>query len=327
MFCQKLQKHNNQCLQANVPIRSIKQLEIGVPMSDGFDETGLTLQREIIKQLLLHCGSISESIYLTRNTNTKIELDNIAQLKTIFHDKLQHFHLGRGSKFQATIKSKMHMNLKKHDDKVGNLKAITIGSSWWDTSVNVRVLDTLKFFDLFSMRYNIQCYTIEWAAPTDVAKNLIERDCDVKILNKIFFEDYDKHPFLSKIEICLTYDFNHHYKQLFIDRKFDLPYFKTIEINFKGEPLTDALIQPYHKSLTFERQPFRDLQSLFDQTCNQQHAIDKSVIEFEMKDVEQGIESFCIIFQNVLSWLKKKQTMHGRPYHQAVTGCKIVFIL
>ena len=64
------------------------------------------------------------------------------------------------------------------------------------------------------------------------------------VLNKIFFEDYDKHPLLNEIKITLhdiktlfnlaklLYYFNQHYKQLFDERKFYLKHFEKIEVNF-----------------------------------------------------------------------------------------------
>ena len=187
------------------------------------------------------------------------------------------------------------------------------------------------------MRRNVQCYTIKWY-PSNHATYDPNIDSSIVILSKIFFQDYDKHPFLKKIKIVfgddenlfylgkLLYYFNQHYQKLFVERKLYLKHFQIIELNVNivKSVFTNNVIKSF--GYNNASQTCGDMSTMFDQTSNKEYPIDKKVIE--IKNVKQGLDSFGIIYHNIVSWLRARQLQQGEKYYkEAVKDCTVLFVL
>ena len=179
------------------------------------------------------------------------------------------------------------------------LNTIDVDENHYQADVS-NLTDTLESFDTFKMRRSIQCYTIEWnpSARATCDPNAYV-DSSIVILNKIFFQDYDKHPLLKKVKIIfdddrhlfylakLLYYFNQHYKQLFVERRLYLKHFQLIDVGVKSLLMFenhDQLIESFTDNN--DTRECGDMSIMFDQTSNKEYPVDKKVIEIE--DVNQG---------------------------------------
>ena len=331
IFCDNLKSCDNMN-------KHIGELQLLIPSYRWDSDEQTHSHYEMVKKLLLSCGCVAQSIYLLENTKTKI--DNQAELTQIFHNDLTHLTLGGDASLIIKIDKKntdIGRDEKQATDKnkkfqIGMLNTIAIEATGYQKEIT-NLLDTLKSFDIFEMRRNVQCYSVDWnpfyrALPDPVI------DPTIKVLNKIFFQDYDKHPLLREIKITcyddnhlfnlakLLYYFNQHYQKLFVERKAYLKHFEKIEVNFeKVNTDTDGLIEPLTKA-----QRRGCLSSMFGQTSNQEYPVGKKVIE--IKHVKQGIESFAVIYQNIVAWLKARQIQHGKQCcKDAIKHCKVVFVV
>ena len=337
-FCKNLDDYKNECVKSDCNVmRNIEELELRVELYDAQYEPHADPKIQALKQLLLSCGSIAHSIFLCSSTNAII--NNIQELKTIFHTNLIHFRLG----WHASItmrETTRHNDQAPKDIKIGMLKRIGVEAD--DVQyANDAVFNTFELFDRFDMRRNVECYTVNWRQPFRIPFSHGEDDdISLVILNKIFFQDYDKHPLLRAIEIVfnddgnlfrfakLLYYFNQHYERLFVERRLYLKHFEKIEVNLQLKHLyAEQLIVPYHDDTSPHDHPTGNDEhsTIFDQTSNETYPIDKKIIEIE--GVKQGIQSFGAIYQNVIVWLQAKQIHHRKQlYREAVQNCKIVFV-
>ena len=135
----------------------------------------------------------------------------------------------------------------------------------------------------------------------------------VNVYDKIFFQDYDKHPLLKSIIIkfgdnehlvgltgLLLY-FHQHYKKLFVERKLYLPHFQTIEIEIDTRWAPSA----------FHRFDKTTNQEFFGQERNKEYSIDCKTIEIKSSELTQGIESFGTFYKNVLYWWQRREDKFG----------------
>ena len=333
LFCDELEKYKSRCLSA----RNINEFLLDSSYVSGDSEQTMTVNKQITKRLLMTCGNISLSIYLTDATSTTVE--SLQELKTIFHDNLSHFHFSRIEfNLKPNIRhdqmlsqpSKKEYTQLKTVETVGNLKGIGIIASM---SHNSLIGDSLDCFDMFSMRNNVESYTIEWQP--DRCMHYDEYDVSYSSLCKILFHDYDKHPLLKRVKISFIDDcnltcfarllsfFNMNYNELFIERKVDLKYFEKIEVIVE-DIAKNSLIERYPIDMDGFYAPNDDMKTIFEQKSDKEYSVDQTTIE--IKHVKGNIESFGVVYQNVIRWVQARQAQFEPQYYQdVVRNSRIVF--
>ena len=199
------------------------------------------------------------------------------------------------------------------------------------------------------MRRNIHKYTLHWNQRGMYGNNQISLKIGrqaADLFDKLFLKDYEKHQLLQEITIDLTVDdchlfglarfllyFNEHYSELFVERKLYLKHFKQISIKYNeiengkvNGKHTKKIQLPHQKS--FAAADTRNsrikpelFNKLFMQKMNEKYSIEKNVIQIKQMVLTDELESFGVIYQNVLNWLQQRQVEYS------VNGCKIVFVI
>ena len=337
-FCTKFDEYKDSTdMDNNNKLRCIKKFDLDAGhlwlMRPGETKTAA---QHATKQLLIRLCNISESVSLSTGV---LVINTIEDLQTIFHARLKHLYLSS----RSTIELDKSLNNDSINNK--NLQEIakveSVGIHLNDNGIvgtsNACTIKSFGFLDLFSMRSGIKCYTIHWECSSSI--NYFHSDDDdvmnvfgskLDILDKIFFQDYDKHSLLEKILIkfedeCdltvfarLLMYFNQHYNKLFVERKLYLKNFKCIEIEFDGiirQFFGDSMISEY--KCTDNGVP-NDKEMIFFQQSDKEYPIYQNTIE--IKNIKQGIESFGIVYKNVFNWLKSRQQESSS--HE-INGCKI----
>ena len=279
------------------------------------------------------------------HTTLNIELESMEQLEKIIHKNLVHIGLELSSSLQFTIKGDASTAAKKTKVKVntavGNLKSISIVIHWLELD-NLAVFQTLRNFDKFLIRHHVQCYMIDWDVGLDDFLMYVEgwKTHKFQIFEQILFQDYDKHPYLEKIQILLDADphlcrlanvlayFGYHCQQLFEETKFHLTSLNKIEIKFK-ETFKNHLITPFDYD-AYGLYP--QLKSMMNQTSNEKYSVNKNVIKIDIKQEKEAMKSFGIIYQNVVCWLQARQIQRKNKSQNhtrkgSIKNCKLVLVL
>ena len=273
------------------------------------------------KRMILRFGSISKSIHLSK---TKLTFERISEVKSVFHPDLRHLY------FDYSAPIIINFDVKNIENHVASLERITFNTSMFGSREdNPSCIDTLNELDKVGIRQNIKLYTLEWNPRYTSSDNLgyiltLDIGRDVHVFDKIFFQDYDKHPLLESITVEFMDDdylfglarlliyISQHYKQLFVQRKLYLRHFETIEIDLVGIWVSADQLQPVH----VQRYPHQtNNPEFFQQNRNEEYSIDDKRIEIKSSQLKEGIESFGIIFQNIFYWLQRMKQK----------SCNIVF--
>ena len=261
------------------------------------------------KSLFTRFGNISKSIVLF---NTKLAIETISELTSIFHPDLRHIYFD--------YSSEVVINIENVKNSVGMFTS-SLQSIEFDTRKRKNVancIDTLNEFDKMGIRQSIKRYTLHWSTrhPFFSGSLRLEIDDDARnVFDKIFFQDCDKYPLLESIVIkfqdniyllgvirLLLY-FNQHYKQLFVERKLYLGHFQAIEVDIDNRWMSGDRL---------ERYPDAAMNSeFFDQGRNKEYSIDDKRVEIKSHELKQGIDSFGIIYQNIFHWLSRRQDQSG----------------
>ena len=142
------------------------------------------------------------------------------------------------------------------------------------------------------------------------------------MLEKITIQ-FSDNCYLFGLAKLLLY-FYQHYKQLFIDRKLHLKYFKKIEIVFNEMDAigyaNDYTIQQYQAGLVAQ-----NVREFFIQTRTHEYSTDRKNVEINVENVKEGIESFGTIYQNLFYWLQQIQKNSFEDDENAIEGCTIAF--
>ena len=298
-------------------IRCIKQFEFQtfVMAYMVYEPESINCCKLLSKRLLTRFGSISKSIHLT---GTKLTFDAASEIKRFFHPGLSHIYL---DSYSSII---INTDVKNIENSVGSLKNITFNTSDYRQD-DPKCIDTLNEFDKLGIRRNIKQYVLRWGPPYTSSRNvgiMILRIGNVAdVFDKIFFQDYDKHPLLKSIIIKFHDDkylfgiarlllyFHQHYKKLFVERKLYLKHFETIEMHIDSIWMGVDEIQRYPHATTNTQ--------FFQQERNKEYSIDDKTIEISSSEFETQIESFGIIYQNIFHWLQRKKDK----------SCKIIFVI
>ena len=258
----------------------------------------------------IQSSSKTPNIQITKRQSTK--LPNVLSTKDDF-----------GSKPLKSGRKRQYLPL--HKTKCAIFFAISLKGLGFDQTLIInRVVETITWWDKFSMRRNIKLYNFDLITHN---RETLHMGSITAIFDKILLQHYDKHPLLQQVifQMCDDYYlfglarlllyFNQNFKQLFMRRKLYLKHFKKIKIHFhhvitrRGDVDTNI------------RQPTANMiadNAIFAQNSNQEYPVDENVIE--IKQVKEGIESFGIIFRNVLNWLRARQEKFS-----SIRDCQIVF--
>ena len=294
-------------------IRGIKQFKLESFVVADAPEY-INCVNSLSKRLFLRFGSISKSIHLLK---TKLTFDSISEINRFFHPDLKHIYFNSYSSIVINI----NVDVKNVEHSVGSLQHIAFDTNRFRQDVPSRI-DTLNAFDKLGIRRNIKQYTLHWIPPYTADRIFgmalaLDIGTAVSIFDKIFFQDYDKHPLLESIIIkfndnkylfgiarLLLY-FHQHYQQLFVERNLYLAHFQTIEIHIDNV-WTEA-------NGELERYPHdTSNQEFFEQERNNEYSIDDQIIEIKSSKFEQEIESFGIIYQNIFYWLQRMKKKSGK---------------
>ena len=193
-------------------IGCIKEFELHVDRWLTTDDDGARAARvqRATKQLIMRLGNICQSMRLYK---TKIVISTIDELQTIFHPNLKHLYLSRFAtivfKEIGTKSIVNHMNKCNKMAKIENIGVHLESEVNGDT--NQRTIKTFNALDTFMLRKCVKCYTIHLHATSGVIyfrdnnndsnDKFNVYDDKLDILDKIFFQDYDKHPLLEKIKV------------------------------------------------------------------------------------------------------------------------------
>ena len=345
MFCTYWDNHiKSMKLNSNgLTLRWIERLEIRT----------LALESSVIR-LLTRIGTISKCIQLQ---HTKLTIVSIKELEEIFHSRLNHIEIDQFSQISIEINddttsstsTKNSNNIIKNSNmKLGFLEKISIHSDNKWMGNYTACINTLNGLDIFSMRRNVTEYNViseqEPLYYGTESDSIMENLCIYVfriLLDKILFQDCDKHPLLETIKITLKDDFclfglmkclayiNQNYNQLFIQRKSYLKNFKKIEIDIlkicccyiNEEPSVDIracesrfIVDGYQMS--------KEVIAFLQQKFNKEYSIDDNEITMHLSAVKKGVESFGTVFRNIFHWLQRKQ--HSQ---MAINGCKITFVI
>ena len=292
-------------------LRCIKRFEfdslLGTKTQESIDCMNL-----LAKRLLIRFGNISKSIYLF---STQLTLQSISEIKRIFHPDLRHVFFNNSAKLQMIVDD-------DRDGKILTSSAVNIATSLKCVSLDTRLragsdptcVDVLNELDKFDIRRNVEKYIIHWWPPTAFHQRLVTLNIGnaVNIFDKIFFQDYDKHPLLKSIIIKFQDDryllglarlllyFHQHYKQIFVERKLCLTHFRTIEIEIDRVWMLEDGLQRYPHATSNPE--------FFAQRRNEEYSIDDNKIDIKSCQFKQGIESFGIIYENIFYWLSRLQS-------------------
>ena len=285
----------------------------------------------MVPRILMSIGTIAESICLLSGV---LLIESMKELQTIFHSKLKKLRLTQKSAIDVNINcnhidsntNKNKKNDKNNGIKIGDLESIELDLSHY-FSFNELVIHSLNILNRFSIQRLIKTYSIDWK-PDEYyfIGGLVENSNIIGILDKLLFQDYDKHPLLEKLVIgvgdevdlsgfarLLIY-FNDRYKKLFGDeRKLYLKHFEKIEIEFRDIQSKIELHEPV------DGEEYNQREMIFLQNSNQEYTIDLRIIE--IANIKQGIEHFGIIYQNVFKWL---QSIQNRSCDGAVNGHNVI---
>ena len=91
IFCNDLKNYQNKCTNTK-SMRNIGKFQLVIPSYSWDDNETLASKYKVVKKLLLGCGCIAQGIYL--GDNTKITIDDVKELKMIFHNNITWFRLG-----------------------------------------------------------------------------------------------------------------------------------------------------------------------------------------------------------------------------------------
>ena len=64
---------------------------------------------------------------------------------------------------------------------------------------------------------------------------------------------------------------------------------------------------------------------IFTQQSSQDYPIDKKIVQ--IKNIQQGIEPFGVIYQNVFKWLQTIQAQSSSNAQIAISGCKVALLV
>ena len=264
------------------------------------------------KRVLMRFGSISKSIHLR---DIKLTFHTISELKTFFHSDLRHIYLDDSSSIIIKIDMK---NIENVENSGSILTSSLESIEFWTTGSNMaRCMNALNEFDKFDVRLSVKQYIVHWSPPSSIRSEGLYVGDIAGVLEKVFFQDYDKHPLLESIVIKfndnrylfglarLLVFFHEHYQQLFVQRKLSLPHYQTIEIDIEkiAEPLTIAYGTEYPE--------------FFEQKRNKEYSMDDKRVEIKSSQLKYEMESFATIYQNVFCSLQKIQDK----------SCKITFCI
>ena len=326
-FCTQLKKYKKHCIKSGTKMKMISELEIKYH----------NCRSGIMKRLLLGCRGIYQSLYLGNNTNVRFKRCTLKDLNNIFDKNLIHLRFGSGAsiQFNVNINNKKHNNDDGNDTGIiGSLKKISFEAVVFNGSCNNNgILQSLKCLDQFSMRGNVECYSINWYPGDSEYHNDKFDDSSYDVLNKIFL-DYDKHPMLKQIKISFVASlglygltslfayFNKYYQNIFGQRKLNQKYFEKIEIHFnvkaKKRRNSNHMAAPHHYNMTHA------LKQMLGQKVTKRYPGDENAIQ--IKDANQGIDSFCSIYRNVIVWLQLRQEKFAPNFGEGLKNCKIVFL-
>ena len=130
-------------------IRGIKQFEFEL------GGTRSKIMNSLSKRLFLRFGSISKSIHLC---NTKLSLDTISEIKSIFHANLKHMYFDYSSEIHINV------DVKNIENSVEIVQPL-LESIEFDTRKRQHVancISTLNQFDQFGIRRSIKQYIVHW---------------------------------------------------------------------------------------------------------------------------------------------------------------------
>ena len=342
LFCNKFD--NVKHLLGIENMRIINKLKLRLALRCGSKQEYRKQMAVLTGKLLTKISAICQSIHF-RDSDLLIE--SISQLTTIFHKQLKRIFLDSRSRIMI---DNINITHDETDDErntnynVGMLENIEFESNSYvrrNGEMIPHMLDTLDTFDKFSMRRCVKQYTIHWHNYMHVGGTnppmTLEIGDDLLFYDRIFFQDYDKHPLLEKIIIklkdnyrlielakILSY-FNQHYKQLFVERKFYFKHFKQIEIVFDGidNNFNPSQIQRY----VVNGNNIDNAHEFFKQNPSHHYQIDKKMIEIKIIEVEQENKYFGIIYQNIFDWLQRIQEKSSKDDQKAINGCKVVFVI
>ena len=304
-FCTKSEECKH--VDNNSIARYIGNLELDIIMNTKIStEKRKKYHRKICKKILMTLGSVAESIVLD---NVSFKVDSIQEMQTIFHKNLKKLYLSDCATIE--INNQIINDLKKkhvNAVEIGQLQTIDI--HLYGNESDELIIEHFKCLDIFCIRRCITYYTISWYPKCKYfTSNNMQTDDSFRVFDKIFLQDYDKHPLLEKIVIrfsdepdlsgfarLLVY-FHQLYNQLFAQRKRCLQYFERIEIVFRGIPAKMQEYAPVNNGF------YLDHELIFAQSSNQKYPIDDKTIEIKNINIYQ----FGIIYQNVFKWLKSIQ--------------------
>ena len=324
-FCQKLDEYKK--LNGN-NMRKIKRLRFNVEKGSTHDEfgrwgwrardydEGWTMPKKL-KKLFLSCCSVSHSIYIDCEID-RLGINNINEFKQIFHPNLKSFCFKQGSfTFDSNI------NDDDDDDEKGESKRQSgmleeiemshgVMQSWqMDWSVdNVSLFNVLNTLDKFEMRRNIKRYIINWKA--DSQSN--ERD---ELLDKLFFQDYKKHPLLKRIvfRIGSSYTLSSVLEYLIENRK-ELFVTKDIKLKLKCFEAIELEIEGRHADFGgYGYSSMKDRNSKDNFVVNEQFTVDKRVVK-----INNPGECIEHVERNMTDWYEKVVEAN-----QTIGGRKVVF--
>ena len=331
-------------------MRCIKQLifkshvQCGLTQSNGPRQESIDRMNLLAKRLLIRFGSISERIDLCGST--MINIKTFDELKSIFHSNLKHIY------FDVTCG--VSIDIGNHDDDINTDKIKndevnsvyasafesigfkpSIASHYAAPNIVPQYSSTLTCFDKYGIRRNIKQYIIYWSPPYAFYNNFVRLTLGggdtVDLFDKIFFQDYDKHPLLESIIIKfvdnkylvglarLVVYLYRHYKQLFVERKLYLAHFNKIEMHIDKIrfPTNTHELEKYPHGTNHEQ--------FYQQDTNKEYSINNKKIEIKSKEFDQTIKSFAIVYQNIFDWLQRMQQELSRKGDDGIKDVKIIF--
>ena len=350
-FCQRLKTCKNDIINTSEQnIRMIETLSLNIRANE-WDEEKKAHQKNVIMQLLLACAGITESICLTCGI---LEIKSMEQLQTIFNNRLKKIRLTSraGISYDINVINSKQFDSKDQCDKYDNQNEdstdydkVSIGNLeqiGFEVGCNDRTVSSIHFLNTFGMRKNLKNCKIYWSPRSDnfVHSRSYLPDKNLKVFDKIFFQDYDEHPLLETITIKFSdkYDlcyfarlliyFNDNHQQLFVERKLYLPHFKQIEIEFEQilissmrDGTNGSKLQP-HKIKLCPNESYDAPEIFFHQDANEDYSTKEKMIVIE--NIKPGIENYGIIYQNMFKWLLSIQEQSSGDVGKAVSGCKVV---
>ena len=299
LFCQRLEKYKQ---THGSKMRKIKCFTFDV--FDGsvyynFNSNKDWTMSKSLKKLFLSCCSVSESINIECDIN-KLGINNVNELKEMFHSNLKRFSFKSG-KFSDNINIDNY-NLTK---AVGMLEEIEMTNGvhvYPDSNLFI----ALGLFDKLNIRNSIKRYIINWKVSHEEP---VKRD---QFLNKLFFQDSDKHPLLESVvfntgiinAVTSILPYLVEYKQeIFKTKKIKLKlkHLQTIELVMESSSDFDAVTERINES--------RDTLSLSDYE-NEPFVANKSTIRIA-NNVGQCIDDIPTYILNWIARISDAQQRFG----------------